>query len=199
MSAAKRDLIFVPLMFSVVVNTIDIYSSWFFINYLNLGLAEGNLLMATGGGALDITKAHLGGVILILIQALFLYIAWITRRTEYAKFDKIKQIGNTVKLELHACCFLFVAASSSVIFFGAFIWNPLVVVNAIMDFNWSFPAMLGMYQNDHPFSICWLLGIITAIYWWHSFQWRYLTDEAKKEHRWLQWPYRIGFMKDEIV
>ena len=105
MSGAKRDLIFFPLIFSIIANIFDIYSNWFFINYLNLGLVEGNFLMATGEGALDIRKAHLGGAILILIQALFLYIAWITRRTEYAKFDKIKKIENTVKLELHAYCF----------------------------------------------------------------------------------------------
>ena len=155
--------------------------------------------MATDEGALDMRKAQLGSIILILVQALFLYIAWITRITGYAKFDKIKQIENTVKLQLHACCVLFVAASNSVIFFGAFIWNPLIVVKAMMDFHWSFPAMFGMHQNDHPFSICWLLGIVMAIYWQRSFLWRYLTDEAKKERRWLQWPYRIGFMKDEIV
>ena len=193
----KRDILFVPLIFVVVVNAFDMYSSWFVINYLDIELIEANSLVATHEGKLDVKKGHIWKFFLILMQALLFYVVWKTRRTKYSKFENIKQVEDTCKL--HSFLFSCAMAPISVIFFIAFFWNPLVFFSTVMDFHWSPPTILGIHQSSHPFSISWLLGILMAIYWQRSFLWRYLTDEAKKKHRCLQWPYRIGFMKDEIV
>ena len=90
------------------------------------------------------------------------------------------------------------------VFFIAFIWNPLVFFSAVLDLQLAHlgrlvPSTFGLSSSESIFVLSFVSGIFISTYWERSFLWRYLTDEAKKKHRWLQWPYRIGFMKDEIV
>ena len=197
MRGIKRDILLVPLLFSIVASAFDTYSSWFFINYLNLNFAEANRLFVTDEGRLDMIKGQLASLALILVQALLLYIAWRTRRTERTKLSSIGSIRDTCTL--HSYCFVFAVSAGAVIFLVAFIRNPLIFVSAMMDSDWSFSALLAAHENDNPLPVFLLLGIVMAIYWQRSFLWRYLNDDAKKKHRWLQWPYRIGFMKDDTV
>ena len=147
-------------------------------------------------------QAHIAKLATILVLALFIYVAWRTRKSGFEKFERIgliSGINNT-----HRFFFSLVLACNSVVFFVAFIWNPLVFAGAILDVQIAYLdrlvfSVFGLSPSDSLFVLHFLSGIFISIYWQRSFLWRYLTDEAKKKHRWLQWPYRIGFMKDEIV
>ena len=194
MRGIKRDIFVVPFAFGVVVNSFDLYFSWYIINYLDVGIMESNPLVATSEDKVDMAKSHIVKLASVAIQALFIYVTWKTRRIGCARFEKIGLVSETNKL--HQACFSFVLAANSVVFLFAFVWNPLVFVSAMLDFHMLYVHSL----------ISWLfvfIAILSTIlmvnYWHYSFLWRYLTDEAKKKHPYLQWPYRTGFMKDEIV
>ena len=205
MNGIKRDILIFPLIFSIFVNAFDLYFSWYMINYLDIGISEGNPLVATSEGKVDMAQAHIVKLATILILSLFIYMAWITRKTGFEKFEKFDLVLKTNYL--HQCFFVFALACNSVVFFIAFIWNPLVFFSAILDLQLAhldrlvpwISSILGLSQFESQLILFLVPGILIATYWQRSFLWRYLTDEAKKKHRWLQWPYRIGFMKDEIV
>ena len=202
MNGIKRDVLAVPFIFGILVNAFDLYFSWYAINYLDIGLAEANPLIVTSECKVDMAQAHIAKLATILVVALFIYVAWRTRKSGFEKFERIglvSGINNT-----HRFFFSLVLACNSVVFFVAFIWNPLVFASAILDVQIAYIDQLifsvfGLSPSDSLFVLYFLSGIFISTYWQRSFLWRYLTDEAKKKHRWLQWPYRIGFMKDEIV
>ena len=202
MHGIKRDVLIFPFIFSILVNAFDLYFSWYAINYLDIRLAEANPLIATSEGKVDMAQAHIAKLAIILVVALFIYVAWRTREAGFEKFERIgliSGINNT-----HRFFFSLVLGCNSVIFFIAFIWNPLVFASAILDLQMAhldrlIPSIFDLSQFESQFILYFVSGIFIATYWERSFLWRYLTDEAKKRHRWLQWPYRIGFMKDEIV
>ena len=202
MHGIKRDLLILPFIFSILVNAFDLYFSWYVINYLNIGACEANLLVATSEGRVDMAQAHIVKMAIILVMALFIYMAWITRKAGFEKFERIDLVFRVNNL--HHCFFGFALAFNSVVFFIVFIWNPLVFAGAIPDAQIAHlerlaSSILGLSSSESIFVLSFIPGIFISIYWQRSFSWRYLTDQAKKEHRWLQWPYRIGFMKDEIV
>ena len=202
MHGIKRDVLIFPFIFSILVNAFDLYFSWYVINYLNIETCEANFLVATSEGKVDMAQAHIAKLVIILILALFIYMAWVTRKTGLEKFegiDLVFRINN-----LHHCFFGFALACNSVVFFIVFIWNPLVFAGAILDVQIAHlerlvSSIFDLSSSESIFVLSFIPGIFISIYWQRSFLWRYLTDEAKKGHRWLQWPYRIGFMKDEIV
>ena len=202
MHGIKRDVLIFPFIFSIFVNAFDLYFSWYIINYLDIGISEGNPLVATSEGKVDMAQAHIAKLAIILILSLFIYMAWRTRKTG---FEKLERIGLAFrKNNLHHSFFGFALACNSVVFFVAFIWNPLVFGSAILDlqmahFDRLVPSIFDLSPSESLFVLSFVPAIFIATYWQRSFLWRYLTDEAKKKHRWLQWPYRIGFMKDEIV
>ena len=202
MHGIKRDVLTVPFVFGILVNAFDLYFGWYIINYLNIEICEADFLIATSEGKVDMAQAHIAKLGIILILSLFIYMAWRTRIAGSEKFEKIDLVSRTNYL--HHCFFVFALACNSVVFFVAFIWNPLAFVSAILDLQMAHldrlvPSILGLSQFESQFILFFVPGMFIATYWQRSFLWRYLTDEAKKEHRWLQWPYRIGLMKDEIV
>ena len=162
-------------------------------------------MVATSEGRLDMAQAHIVKLAIILVVALFIYVAWRTRKSGFEKFEKFEKIDSVFRKNyLHHCFFVFALGCNSVIFFIAFIWNPLVFASAILDLQMAHldrlvPSIFGLSQFGSHFILSFVPGMFITTYWERSFLWRYLTDEAKKRHRWLQWPYRIGFMKDEIV
>ena len=202
MHGIKRDILIFPFIFSIFVNAFDLYFSWYMINYLNIGICEANFLVATSEGKVDMAQAHIAKLGIILILSLFICMVWITRKAGFEKFERIDLVFKTNYL--HQCFFVFVLGCNSVVFFIAFIWNPLVFFSAILDLQLAHlgrlvPSTFGLSSSESIFVLSFVSGIFISTYWERSFLWRYLTDEAKKKHRWLQWPYRIGFMKDEIV
>ena len=202
MHGIKRDILIFPFIFSIFVNAFDLYFSWYMINYLNIGIFEANFLVATSEGKVDMAQAHIAKLGIILILSLFIYMAWITRKVGFEKFERIDLVFK--KNYLHQYFFMFVLGCNSVVFFIAFIWNPLVFFGAMLDLQLAHlgrlvPSTFGLSSSESIFVLSFVSGIFISTYWERSFLWRYLTDEAKKKHRWLQWPYRIGFMKDEIV
>ena len=205
MHGIKRDILIFPFIFGIFVNAFDLYFSWYAINYLNIGLAEANPLIATSEGKVDMTQAHIVKLAIILVVALFIYVAWRTRKSGFEKFEKFERIGLISGINnTHRFFFSLVLAGNSVVFLIAFIWNPLVFASAILGLQIAYLdrlvfSVFGLSPFDSLFVLYILSGIFISTYWERSFLWRYLTDEAKKKHRWLQWPYRIGFMKDEIV
>ena len=202
MHGIKRDVLAVPFIFGIFVNAFDLYFSWYIINYLNIGISEANPLVTTSEGKVDMVQAHIAKLVIILILFLFVYMAWRTRKAGSEKFERIDLVFR--KNYLHHCFFVFALGCNSVVFFVAFIWNPLVFASAILDVQIAHldrlvPSIFGLSPSESQFILFFVPGMFIATYWQRSFLWRYLTDEAKKRHRWLQWPYRIGFMKDEIV
>ena len=202
MCGIKRDLLIFPFIFGIFVNAFDLYFGWYIINYLNIGICEANFLIATSEGKVDMAQVHIAKLGIILILSLFIYMAWITRKSGFEKFERIDLVFG--KNYLHHCFFVFALGCNSVVFFIAFIWNPLAFAGAILDLQMVHldrlvPSIFGLSQFESQFILFFVPGMFIATYWERSFLWRYLTDEAKKKHRWLQWPYRIGFMKDETV
>ena len=100
--------------------------------------------------------------------------------------------GNLFELTIFVNC---------AIFASGVVWNTScfpIEENACQ--NWPLIDTLSSYLEP-VYLIVPLFGLPLAYYWYYSYWWRYLCPEARqrRRYRWLQWPYRIGFMKDEIV
>ena len=121
---------------------------------------------------------------MILVVALFIYMAWITRKAGFEKFEEIDLVFRINNL--HHCFFGFVLACNSVVFFIVFILNPLVFAGAILDVQIAHlerlaSSIFGLSSSESIFVLSFIPGIFISIYWQRSFLCRYLTDEAKKQ------------------
>ena len=108
MHGIKRDVLILPFIFSILVNAFDLYFSWYVINYLNIGACEANFLVAASEGRVDMAQAHIVKMAIILVMALFIYMAWITRKTGFEKFERIDLVFRVNNL--HHCFFGFALA-----------------------------------------------------------------------------------------
>ena len=194
----RRDLIYIPLALCVFAHLYDHSISYYLMNYRRVS-SEANPLFRAEDGSLDIFASHLRLYIVFLVQVGVLYVLDLKARKPSARnFEKLdirktyRLYGNLFGLTIGANCASFTIGV---------VWNTScfpIEDNACQ--SWPLIDTLSGYMEPGYLVVC-LFGLPLAYYWYYSYWWRYLCPEARqrRRYRWLQWPYRIGFMKDEIV
>ena len=194
----RRDLIYIPLAFCLFVNLYDHSISYYLMNYRRVTY-EANLLFRSEDGSLDVFASLLKLFIVFCIQTGILYVLDLKARKPLARnFEKL-DIHKTYRL--YGDLFGLTIGVNSAVFAGGVVWNTScfpIEENACQ--NWPLIDPLSTYLEP-AYLIVPLFSFPLAYYWYYSYWWRYLCPEARqrRRYRWLQWPYRIGFMKDEIV
>ena len=193
----RRDLIYIPLAFCLFAHLYDHSISYYLMNYRRVTY-EANPLFRAEDGSLDIFAANLRLYIVFLTQVGVLYVLDLKARKPLARnFEKLdmrktyRLYDNLFGLTIGANCVSFTIG----------VWNTScfpIEDNACK--SWPLIDALSGYMEPGYLVVC-LFGLPLAYYWYYSYWWRYLCPEARqrRHYRWLQWPYRIGFMKDEIV
>ena len=194
----RRDLIYIPLAFCLFAHLYDYSISYYLMNYRRVS-SEANLLFRAEDGSLNVAAALLKLFIVFLIQVGVLYALDLKASKPLARnFKKLdihktyRLYGNLLELTIFVNCAIFAAGV---------VWNTScfpIEDNACQ--NWPLIDTLSSYLEP-AYLIVPLFGLPLAYYWYYSYWWRYLCPEARqrRRYRWLQWPYRIGFMKDDIV
>ena len=194
----RRDLIYIPLALCVFAQLYDHSISYYLMNYRQV-IYEANPLFRAEDGSLDIFASHLRLYIVFLIQVGVLYVLDLKARKPSARnFEKL-DIHKTYRL--YGNLFALTIGVNCASFTIGVVWNTScfpIEDNACQ--SWPLIDALSEYMEAGYLVVC-LFGLPLAYYWYYSYWWRYLCPEARqrRRYRWLQWPYRLGFMKDEIV
>ena len=194
----RRDLIYIPLALCVFAQLYDHSISYYLMNYRRVTY-EANPLFRAEDGSLDIFASHLRLYIVFLIQVGALYVLDLKASKPSARnFEKLdirktyRLYGNLFGLTIGVNCASFTIGV---------VWNTSCFpIEDDACQSWLLIDTLSEYMEPGYLVVC-LFGLPLAYYWYYSYWWRYLCPEARqrRRYRWLQWPYRIGFMKDEIV
>ena len=200
MDTIKRDLLYIPLMVGTFSRTFDFCSSWFLINYLDAGIGEFNPLVSDNNHQIDMVKgitilvAYIVG--LLVFSCFIYYKAKRPSSRQYeafypfflvTKLSKTKEIPEET-FGSYGSNVIALFTYVSVAFLIPFVLNPLVLI-------FDIPVLFTSLQL---FLLIAFIGTCVAACWYSCFAYRYLTPEARQRYRWLQWPYKIGFMKDVI-
>ena len=200
MDTIKRDLLYIPLMIGLFSWIFDFCSSWFFINYLDAGFGELNPLVSGDNHQIDMVKSTTMLVIQIIFLLIFsCFIYYKNERPSSRQYEtffprfRVTKASKTEEMSeetfgSYGANVFTLFTYVSVVFFISFVWNPLVF---IFDIPIPFTYLQLLLLNT-------FIGMCIAAYWYSCFAYRYLTTEARQRYRWLQWPYKIGFMKDVI-
>ena len=194
----RRDLIYIPLAFCLFAQLYDHSISYYLMNYKRVTY-EANPLFRAEDGSLSVAASLLGLLIAFWIQVGILYVLDLKARKPLTRnFEKL-DIHKTYRL--YGDLFGLTIVANCAIFAIGVVWNTScfpIEDNACQ--SWPLIDTLSGYMEPSYLVVC-LFGLPLACYWYYSYWWRYLCPEARqrRRYRWLQWPYRIGFMKDEIV
>ena len=196
----RRDLIYIPLAFCLFTHLYDHSISYYLMNYRRVS-SEANPLFRAEDGSLNVAASLLKLFIVFLIQVGVLYALDLKASKPLARNFKKLDIHKTYRL--YGNLFELTIVINCAVFAVGVVWNTScfpIEENACQ--NWLLIDTLSSYLEPAYLNhIVPLFGLPLAYYWYYSYWWRYLCPEARqrRRYRWLQWPYRIGFMKDEIV
>ena len=193
-SANKKELATSPiflLSIGVFTAAFDAVSSVWLINFSGLQLVEFNRLLADESGhSVDTSKAI---TLAALQSSAYILLALLYARSRkpgkarYASFNQIHEKRYRAFRWAHSGLYMLIYGN----FYLVFISKPFSVMVNLTDF----PNM--------PHHIIVLLLAVFSLplyyYTYYSTMWRYLTDEAKQRHPYLEWPYKKGLLnKDNL-
>ncbi len=179
-----RKLYLTPVFIGIILNIIDFFSSWYVINYLDLGIGEANPLSQNSDKTFNYQKA----LFLDLIEIVIVNATYILMYMNTAK-------ALSVEKKLADIIIKYNNWGVPLAFIFGYIWTYIFLV-----FGWNFLITLvfqisldiGYYELIFV-AAC--LGSIMGIFWTLSYFLRYIESDMQKKHRLLLLPYKMGFMK----
>ena len=176
-------------LIGILIDFIDHISTWYMVNYLDIGIYEGNPHFRDEFGRLDMETSNVALLIVVSIYIVFAIL--LLKRGTFPSRRAYKTLGEVEKDHRRFTLILFILMAlilnqGSVVF----IWNPLADLGLISS------AYFPLYKSA-SLVIC----SLATIFWALAVLWRYLTPEAQESHRYkkyLQWPYKAGLLRDII-
>ncbi len=166
-----------PLLYGHIVNVIDVISSIYIINYLDIGVYEMNPTVQNDDNTLSVNKALWVKVTLSLIMTIMYIISYI--KAEKPKGFEISLKDIFIKYTDYASALALGFVYFSVIFLITFIWNFVVVL------------FLGLYLPISFWTLMLIvifLGVIIGSYLTFSYLLTHIEPKIRSKYTFLLFP-----------
>ena len=187
-----RELATSPLFLMSLVMLLAVFdavSSVWMINYTDVLVREGTLMIVDEQGLIDITKVSLLTAAKCAAYGIGAMLYKNGRKPNKACYTSLRRVYKEHRVFMLGFAVLYVSIYVNI--FIALINNPYNFIRAAMG--------LRGIPEDTFLVLCAIFTLSLYYYTQYSLLWRYLTDEAKAKYPYLAWPYTKGLMnKDNL-